>query len=76
MLATEAMKARKKVLGADHPSTLSSMANLAFTRKAQGRIAEAVVLIRQYIQLRQRVLRVGHPDLKTSLIVLEQWETE
>jgi hypothetical protein len=70
------METRKKKLGADHPSTLSSMANLAFTWKAQGRSAEAVVLMRQCVQKREQVLKASHPSLKSSLAVLEEWEAE
>ncbi|CAA9959477.1 hypothetical protein PTMSG1_02895 [Pyrenophora teres f. maculata] len=40
-LEVQVMETRKKKLGADHPDTLTSMANLAFTWKAQGRSAEA-----------------------------------
>jgi hypothetical protein len=39
------METSKKKLGADHPDTLTSMANLAFAWKAQGRDAEAVQLM-------------------------------
>ncbi|KAF1838028.1 hypothetical protein BDW02DRAFT_489963, partial [Decorospora gaudefroyi] len=57
---------------ADHPDTLTSMANLAFTWKAQGRSAEATALMRQCSQQRERVLKASHPDLESSLTVLEQ----
>jgi Flp pilus assembly protein TadD len=75
-LDVQVMETRKKKLGADHPSTLSSMANLAFTWKAQGRSAEAVVLMRQCVQKREQVLKASHPSLKSSLAVLEEWEAE
>jgi hypothetical protein len=70
------METSKKKLGADHPSTLTSMANLAFTWKAQGRIAEALVLIRECVRKRQQVLHAGNPSLKFSLALLERWESE
>jgi len=70
------METSKKKLGADHPSTLNSMANLAFTWKSQGRNAEAMALIRQCVQQRQRVLKPSHPDLKSCLAALEEWESE
>jgi hypothetical protein len=66
------METFKKKLGVDHPDTLTSIANLAFTWKAQGRCAEAVVLIRQCVQQRQRVLKVSHPNLKSALATFEQ----
>ncbi|KAF2820270.1 hypothetical protein CC86DRAFT_304918, partial [Ophiobolus disseminans] len=85
-LRKQVMETCKKKLGADHPSTLTSMANvdiadsltanLAFTWKAQGRSAEAIASMRQCIQQRQQVLKAGHPDLASSLSVLEQWRAE
>jgi hypothetical protein len=73
-LQRQVMKTLKKKLGADHPDTLTSMANLAFTWKAQCRSEEAVVLMRQCIQQRQRVLKAGHLDLTSSVRVLESWK--
>jgi hypothetical protein len=70
------METRKKKLGADHLDTLTSMANLAFIWKAQGRGAEAIVLMRQCGQRRQKVLKASHPDFKSSSKDLEQWEAE
>jgi hypothetical protein len=35
------MEARKRVLGEEHPHTLTSMANLASTYRKQGRLEEA-----------------------------------
>jgi hypothetical protein len=32
--------------------------------------------MRQCVQQRQRVLKAGHPDLETFLMVLEQWEAK
>ncbi|KAF2826854.1 hypothetical protein CC86DRAFT_445782 [Ophiobolus disseminans] len=75
-LEVQVMETSKKKLGADHPDTLNSMANLAFTWKSQGRNAEAVALMRQCVQQRQRVLKPSHPDLKSSLAALEEWESE
>jgi hypothetical protein len=38
-LEVQVLETRKRVLGMEHPGTLMSMANLAFTWKSQGRIA-------------------------------------
>ena len=70
------METSKKKLGADHPSTLTSMVNLAFTWKSQGRNVEAVALMRQCVQQRQRVLTPSHPNLKSCLAALEKWKSE
>ncbi|OCK89827.1 uncharacterized protein K441DRAFT_582627 [Cenococcum geophilum 1.58] len=40
-LGLQVMETRKKVLGAEHPSTLMTMHNLASTYKNQGRWKEA-----------------------------------
>ena len=71
-LFVQVMETSKKKLGADHPSTLTSINNLAFTWKAQGRSVDADVLIRHCVQQRQRVLKASHPDLKSSLAALEE----
>ncbi|KAF2174314.1 hypothetical protein K469DRAFT_541483, partial [Zopfia rhizophila CBS 207.26] len=69
------METRKTKLGADHPSTLSSMNNLAFTLKEQGRDAEAISLMRECVQLQQRILGVDHPHSIPSLRALVEWES-
>ena len=70
------METRKKKLGVDHPSTLTSMANLAFTWKGQGRIVEATHLMSECVQRQQRILRVSHPDFISSSKVLAEWKIE
>ncbi|KAL4965066.1 purine and uridine phosphorylase [Aspergillus stella-maris] len=42
---------RKIVLGAEHPSTLTSMVNLAYTWKSQGRVLDALPLLEESCQL-------------------------
>ena len=64
---TEVMETRKKVLGAEHPDTLASMANLASTFRNQGRWKEAEELEAQVIETRKRVLGREHPDTLTSI---------
>lgn len=56
----------KMKLGADHPDALTSMNNLAFTWKGQGRILEATRLVSEYVQRRQRVLGVNHAHFISS----------
>ncbi|RJE18902.1 Phosphorylase superfamily [Aspergillus sclerotialis] len=65
-LDVQVMETRKKVLGAEHPSTLTSMANLAFTWKMQGRGAEALDLLQNCVELQMKVLCVDHPDTLLS----------
>ena len=70
------MEMSKKKLGADHPSTLTSMNNLAFTWKDQGRDTEAVGLMRECVRLGQRILGANHPHFISSSNSLARWEAE
>jgi hypothetical protein len=65
-----------KTLGADHPSTLTSMNNLAFTWKGACRETEAVRFMEECIQSRKRVLGLNHPDTISSCIALDIWKAE
>jgi Tetratricopeptide repeat len=58
----QVLAARRRVLGDDHPDTLTSRAVLARLAARQGRRAEAEALYRQVIADRTRVLGSGHPD--------------
>ena len=53
------METRKRVLGQEHPDTLTSMANLTSTYGYQGRWKEAEELQVQVVEARKRVLKVG-----------------
>ena len=55
------------MLGQEHPSTLTSMANLASTYRNQGRWKEAEELDVQVMETRKRVLGQEHPDTLTSM---------
>ena len=72
-LFMQVMETRKTKLGADHPSTLTSMANLAFTWKHQGRHADALALMKDCAQARQRVLGAKHPYTLSSLAIIANW---
>ena len=62
-----------KVLDEEHPDTLVSIVNLAFTWKAQDRDAEAINFMIKYVRLRERVLGVSHPGTLLSSQVLADW---
>jgi hypothetical protein len=61
------METRKKKLGADHPDTLTSMANLASTFCNQGRWDAAEELEVQVIETLKKKLGADHPDTLTSM---------
>ena len=57
---------RERVLGPDHPDTLTSRNNLAAAYRAAGRAAEAIPLYERTLADRERVLGPDHPDTLTS----------
>ena len=61
------METRKRVLGAEHPDTLTSMANLALTYGNQGRWKEAEELEVQVMETCKRVLGTEHPHTLISM---------
>ena len=63
----QALDAYGKALGLEHPSTLTSMANLALTYRNQGRWKEAEELDVQVMEIRKRVLGEEHPSTLTSM---------
>ena len=65
-LYEQALAARERVLGPDHPSTLQSRSNLATAYRAAGRLDEATSLHEQTLAARERVLGPDHPDTVAS----------
>jgi Tetratricopeptide repeat len=71
------METSKTVLGPEHPSTLTSMGNLASTFWNQGRWAEAEKLEVQMMETRKTVLGLEHPDTLTSMFNLSHtWKQQ
>jgi len=56
----------EKVLGGDHPDTLTSRNNLAGAYRSIGRVEQAINLFEQTLADRQRILGDEHPDTLTS----------
>ncbi|PVH69398.1 HET-domain-containing protein [Cadophora sp. DSE1049] len=64
----EGLEIEKRELGADHPSTLTSMTNLASTYRNQGRWDAAEKLeLRQVMETSKTELGADHPDTLTSM---------
>jgi tetratricopeptide (TPR) repeat protein len=72
-LFVQVMETRKRVLGDEHPDTLTSMHNLAHTLQSQARYDKALVLIERCFQLRRQLLGEQHPDTQSSLNALNSW---
>ncbi|OCK74139.1 hypothetical protein K432DRAFT_311312, partial [Lepidopterella palustris CBS 459.81] len=66
----------KRVLGEEHPSTLTSMANLALTFKGQGRNEEAVKLMSESVRLTTLILGADHPFTLSLIGELDSWKLE
>ncbi|BCR88831.1 uncharacterized protein ACHE_50029A [Aspergillus chevalieri] len=66
-LLVQVMEIRKQVLGPEHPSILTSMANLASTYRNQGRWKEAEELQLQVMETWKQVLGPEHPSTLTSM---------
>jgi tetratricopeptide (TPR) repeat protein len=66
-LEVQVMDTRKTKLGADHPSTLTSIGNLASTYWNQGRWEEAEVLQAKQLELCSKKLGQRHPDTLISM---------
>jgi hypothetical protein len=66
-LYVEVMQTRKRVLGDEHPDTLTSMASLAATYRNQGRWGEAKKLQVEVMQTIKRVLGDQHPSTLSSM---------
>ncbi|KAF2022483.1 hypothetical protein EK21DRAFT_83286 [Setomelanomma holmii] len=66
-LFVQVMETRKRVLGKEHPFTLTSMANLASMYRNQGRWKGAEELEVQVMETSSRVLGKEHPSTLTSM---------
>ena len=66
-LQEKLFEASKRVLGAEHPDTLTVMNNLAATYRALGRWEEALALEEKVYEVRKRILPSEHPDTLTAM---------
>ena len=62
-----------RVLGEEHPNTLTSLNNLVFTWKSQGRLSDALELMQSCLHIRQLVLGPGHPNTVSTLSAVTDW---
>jgi hypothetical protein len=69
------METSLRVLGEEHPDTLTSMNSLAFTWKGQGRGVDALKLMEKCVQMQTRILGVDHPHTLSSSATWIEWET-
>jgi len=62
----EVLAVRKRVLGAEHPDTLTAAGNLAASLSDQGKYDEAEKIEREVLAVRKRVLGADHPETLTT----------
>jgi hypothetical protein len=62
----------EKVLGEKHPSTLTTMHNLAQANESQGRYSDAESLYKRVLAIRERILGEEHPSTLTTMHNLAQ----
>ena len=62
----EVCAAEQRILGPEHPDTLTSRSALATCLEAAGKRAEAAALDRVVLAARERVLGAAHPDTLKS----------
>ena len=72
-LEIQVMEMSKRVLGVEHPDTLTSMANLAHTYKAIGCKDKAVQLMKTVVDLRKKIIGLDHPHTEASAATLTLW---
>jgi hypothetical protein len=70
------METRKTKLRVDYLFTLTSMNNLAFTLKGNGKEIEAVRIMEDCVRFRKRVLGLDHPHSISSCRALDTWKAE
>jgi tetratricopeptide (TPR) repeat protein len=65
-----AIELRRRLLGEDHPDTLSVMNDLAYLYRAEGKYAQAEPLASKVLEVRRRLLGEEHQDTLRSMNVL------
>jgi hypothetical protein len=70
------MQTSKTKLSEDHPDTLTSMVNLAFTWKSLGHHAEAISLLRNCLAKQTQIRGLYHPNPVYNSQTLLKWETD
>jgi hypothetical protein len=75
-LQAHMIEMNKTKLGEDHPDTLTSMANLAFTWKSSAHDAKAINLLSDCLIKQKQRPGLDHPSTLSHSETLLKWETE
>ncbi|KAH7233835.1 uncharacterized protein BKA55DRAFT_598050 [Fusarium redolens] len=63
----EVFEKRQRILGDEHPDTITAMSNLANTLSDQGKLDEAASMMKEVLEERQRILGDEHPDTISAM---------
>lgn len=76
-LHERALEAQRRILGHEHPDTLTTMNNLALAYRDLGRIGEAATLQETVVEARSRILGVEHPLILSSIhsLAMTYWDS-
>ena len=75
-LEVQVMETSSRVLGEEHPDTLTSMANLGHTYHSQGQINSAIELMTKVVQFRLKRNDVDHSHTINDCNTLDTWCNE
>jgi Tetratricopeptide repeat len=75
-LEVQVMETSLRVVGQEHPDTLTSMNNLAWTWKGQNRDIEALDLISSCLELLIRKLGANHPNTTACTQTYNTWKMD
>merc|ERR1711920_401982 len=71
-LERDVLSLRADYLGADHPDTLRTKANLAGTMEILGRLEVAEAMLKEVLTAQERVLGRGHSDTEATRLDLAE----
>jgi hypothetical protein len=63
----EVLEMRTRVLGEEHPNTISAMNNLAITLRKLHQLGEAVKMEKEVLEKRRRILGKQNPDTTSEM---------
>jgi hypothetical protein len=63
----EVLEKRRRILGEEHPSTISAMNNLANTLGEQGQLDEAITILEVAVQKMKRIHGEEHPHTEIAI---------
>jgi len=72
----QVIERRKRVVGLEHPNTLTSMNSLAWIWKDQNRDVEAIDLMSSCLELSTRRLGASHPKTLARTRTYNIWKLE